>query len=163
MLHTFVTDDGGKVGVISHRSGHSDLITFADAEDGAAKKVSLRLDEDEAHTLAELLGGTKITESLSGLDQIPGLSIDWFHVDYEDHIAGQPLGNMTTRGLPGVTVVAVVRGESANPAPDEDFKVFPGDTLVVAGAPEKVAKAFLFYRSGEFKVRAESVDAPPGG
>jgi len=69
VLHTFVTDDGGKVGVISHRSGHSDLITFADAEDGSAKKVSLRLDEDEAHTLAELLGGTKITESLSGLDQ----------------------------------------------------------------------------------------------
>jgi len=162
VLHTFVTDDGGKVGVISHRSGHSDLLTFADAEDGAAKKVSLRLDEDEAHTLAELLGGTKITESLSGLDQIPGLSIDWFHVDYDDHIAGQPLGSMTTRGLPGVTVVAVVRGESANPAPDEDFKVFPGDTLVVAGAPEKVAKAFLFYRTGEFKATPPSVDAPPG-
>jgi TrkA domain protein len=162
VLHTFVTDDGGKVGVISHRSGHSDLITFADADDGSAKKVSLRLDEDEAHTLAELLGGTKITESLSGLDQIPGLSIDWFHVDYDAHIAGQPIGNMTTRGLPGVTVVAVVRGESANPAPDEDFKVFPGDTLVVAGAPEKVAKAFLFYRTGEFKVLPQSVDAPPG-
>jgi TrkA domain protein len=162
VLHTFVTDDGGKVGVISHRSGHSDLITFADAEDGTAKKVSLRLDEDEAHTLAELLGGTKITESLSGLDQIPGLSIDWFHVDYDDHIAGQAIGSMTDRGLPGVTVVAIVRGESTNPAPDVDFKVFPGDTLVVAGAPEKVAKAFLFYRTGDFRARAESVDAPPG-
>ena len=153
VLHTFVTDDGGKVGVITHRSGHSDLISFADAEDGDARKVSLRLDEDEAHTLAELLGGTQITESLSGLDQIPGLSIDWFHVDYEHYIAGQALGNMTARGLPGVTVVAVVRGESANPAPDEDFRVFPGDTLVVAGAPEKVAKAFQFYRTGEFKPR----------
>jgi TrkA domain protein len=165
VLHTFVTDDGGKVGVITHRSGHSDLITFADAEDGDARKVSLRLDEDEAHTLAELLGGTRITESLSGLDQIPGLSIDWFHVDYEDHIAGQPLGNMTTRGLAGVTVVAVVRGESANPAPDEDFKVFPGDTLVVAGAPEKVAKAFQFYRSGEFRSKTDAAQqsAPPGG
>ena len=75
VLHTFVTDDGGKVGVIAHRSGHSDLITFADDEDGAdASKVSLRLSEDEAHTLAELLGGTQITESLTALDQIPGLS-----------------------------------------------------------------------------------------
>ena len=61
VLHTFVTDDGGKVGVITHRSGNSDLITFADAEDGDARKVSLRLDEDEAHTLAELLGGTRIS------------------------------------------------------------------------------------------------------
>ncbi|MFT4283430.1 MAG: TrkA C-terminal domain-containing protein [Protaetiibacter sp.] len=160
VLHTFVTDDGGKVGVITHRSGASDLISFADAEDGDGRKVSLRLDEDEAHTLAELLGGTRITESLSGLDQIPGLSIDWFHVDYDHHIAGQPLGSMTERGLPGVTVVAVVRGDSANPGPDADFRVFPGDTLVVAGAPEKVAKAFQFYRTGEFKPR--QTDAPPG-
>jgi TrkA domain protein len=161
VLHTFVTEDGGKVGVITHRSGHSDLITFADAEDGDSRKVSLRLDEDEAHTLAELLGGTRITESLSGMDQIPGLSIDWFPVDYDHHIAGQQLGSLTTKGLPGVTVVAVVRGESANPAPDGDFKVFPGDTLVVAGAPEKVAKAFQFFRTGEF-TKAPEHAAPPG-
>src|SRR5580698_3507343 len=91
VLHTFVTDGGGKVGVITHRSGHSDLITFADATDGAkAMKVALRLDDDEAHTLAELLGGTRITESLTNLDSIPGLTIDWFHVDYDDHIAANP-------------------------------------------------------------------------
>lgn len=162
VLHTFVTDDGGKVGVIAHRSGHSDLITFADHEDGAdAGKVSLRLNEDEAHTLAELLGGTQITESLSALDQIPGLSIDWFTVDYEDHIAGQPLGNPAEKGMVGLTVVAVVRGESANPAPAADFRVFPGDTLVVAGSPEKVAKAFAYFRSGA--VKKVAVDAPPGG
>ena len=162
VLHTFVTDDGGKVGVIAHRSGHSDLITFADHEDGAdAGKVSLRLNEDEAHTLAELLGGTQITESLSALDQIPGLSIDWFTVDYEDHIAGQPLGNPAEKGMAGLTVVAVVRGDSANPAPAADFRVFPGDTLVVAGSPEKVAKAFAYFRSGA--VKKVAVDAPPGG
>jgi TrkA domain protein len=162
VLHTFITDDGGKVGVIAHRSGHSDLITFADGEGGPdAAKVSLRLNEDEAHTLAELLGGTQITESLTALDQIPGLSIDWFTVDYEDHIAGQALGNPADRGIAGLTVVAVVRGESANPAPARDFRVFPGDTLVVAGSPEKVAKAFAFFRTGE--VKAKTVDAPPGG
>ncbi|WP_433862103.1 cation:proton antiporter regulatory subunit [Streptomyces sp. L7] len=124
-------------------------------------KVSLRLSEDEAHTLAELLGGTQITESLTALDQIPGLSIDWFSVDYEDYIAGQQLGAPGDRGFVGLTVVAVVRGDSANPAPAPDFKVFPGDTLVVAGTPEKVAKAFAFFRTGE-TVRA-TTDAPPGG
>jgi TrkA domain protein len=168
VLHTFVTDDGGKVGVITHRSGHSDLITFSDSDDGTdATKVSLRLDEDEAHTLAELLGGTRITESLSALDSLPGLSIDWFTVDYEDHIAGQELGSLATRGLVGLTVVAVVRGESANPAPADDFRVFPGDTLVVAGSPEKVAKAFTFYRTGELKPKAPvdsaASGAPSGG
>lgn len=165
VLHTFVTDDGGKVGVITHRSGHSDLITFSDSDDGHdATKVSLRLDEDEAHTLAELLGGTRITESLSALEQLPGLSIDWFTVDYEDHIAGQQLGSLAATGLVGITVVAVVRGDSANPAPADDFRVFPGDTLVVAGSPEKVAKAFTFYRTGELhRSSADSVAGSPPG
>ena len=163
VLHTFVTDDGGKVGVITHRSGHSDLITFADSENASAEsKVSLRLDEDEAHTLAELLGGTKITEGISNLDAIPGLSIDWFTVDYEDHIAGQQLGNLASRGVVGLTVVAVVRGESANPAPADDFKVFPGDTLVVAGSPEKVAKAFTFYRTGAMPTKAPAETSSGG-
>ncbi|HEY1531618.1 MAG TPA: TrkA C-terminal domain-containing protein [Galbitalea sp.] len=162
VLHTFVTEGGGKVGVITHRAGSSDLITFSDAEDGSkAVKVALRLDDDEAHTLAELLGGTRITESLTNLDSIPGLTIDWFHVDYEDHIAGQTLGDLGAVGVVGVTIVAVVRGESANPAPDENFKVFPGDTLVAAGSPEKVAKAFMYFRTGEAKLKG-TVDAPAG-
>ncbi|WIB13650.1 hypothetical protein [Curtobacterium sp. MCPF17_052] len=119
VLHSFYTDDGGKCGVITHRSGHSDLISFADVADGADKseKVSLRLSEDEAHTLAELLGGTRITEGLDKLDEIPGLSIDWFSVDYDDAIAGKPLGDLHDSGFIGLTVVAVVRGDSANPAP----------------------------------------------
>ena len=161
VLHTFVTADGGKVGVIAHRSGHSDLITFSDEDPIAdSTKVSLRLSDDEAHTLAELLGGTQITESLTALDQIPGLSIDWFTVDYEDHIAGQELGDPADRGVVGLTVVAVVRGESASPAPAPDFRVFPGDTLVVAGSPEKVARAFNFFRTGDSK--KSSATAPPG-
>lgn len=164
VLHSFVTEDGGKVGVIAHRSGPSDLITFSDDEDDAdVTKVSLRLSEEEAHTLAELLGGTRITESLSALDRIPGLSIDWFSVDYEDYIAGQPLGKPADRGFSGLTVVAVVRGDAASPVPAPDFKVFPGDTLVVAGSPEKVARAFAFFRSGEIRSAQAVAEAPPGG
>jgi TrkA domain protein len=58
--------------------------------------------------------------------------------------------------------VAVVRGESANPGPGPDFKVFPGDTLVVAGSPEKVGKAFDFFRTGTVTSRQALADAPPG-
>jgi TrkA domain protein len=164
VLHTFYPEDGGKVGVVAHRSGANDLIAFADIENpDEAVKISLRLTEDEAHTLAELLGGTQITESLHALDQIPGLSIDWFTVDYDDDIAGKPLGKPADHGFVGVTVVAVVRGDEPNPAPGIDFKVWPGDTLVVAGSPEKVAKAFAYFRTGSLPATsAIDTQAAPG-
>ncbi|MFC4242366.1 cation:proton antiporter regulatory subunit [Gryllotalpicola reticulitermitis] len=163
MLHTFIPEDGGKVGVIAHRSGANDLVTFSDADgDDAPAKVSLRLNEDEAHTLAELLGGTHIIEDLAALDRLPGLTIDWFSVDYDDHIAGQPLGAPADHGFQGVTVVAVVRGETAHPGPGRDFVVFPGDTLVVAGSPERVAKSFTYFRTGAVATPAGVGDPSPG-
>jgi len=163
VLHSFETDDGGKVGVIAHRSGQSDLISFADADDADdSRKVSLRLDEDEAHTLAELLGGTRITESISRMDDIPGLTIDWFPVEAADVIAGKKLGEIVSGSVAGFTVVAVVRGEDATPAPGDDFVVMAGDTLVVAGSPAKVAKASAYLRTGRLPADA-AVHAPPGG
>ncbi len=38
--------------------------------------------------------------------------------------------------------------------------MFPGDTIVVAGSPEKVAKAFSLYRSGQ--LAGPAAEAPPG-
>ena len=78
-------------------------------------------------------------------------------------VLGHQLGKPADRGIVGLTVVAVVRGDAANPAPAPDFRVFPGDTLVVAGSPEKVAKAFAFFRTGAFTrrpTRPEPEDAP---
>lgn len=163
VLHTFLPEDGGKVGVIAHRSGANDLIAFSDGDTpDEMVKVSLRLNEDEAHTLAELLGGTRITEGLAALDQLPGLSIDWFTVDDDDHIAGRQLGAPADHGLVGITVVAVVRGEVANPGPGPDFAVSAGDTLIVAGSPEKVARAFEFFRTGVGSARQRLTEGPPG-
>jgi K+:H+ antiporter subunit KhtT len=164
VLHTFLTEDGGKVGVIAHRSGHNDLITFEDQEEGPdTSKVSLRLNEDEAHTLAELLGGTQIIESLTALDEIPGLTIDWFAVDDNDFIAGRQLGTPAGYGFDDLTVVAVVSGDTTSPAPAPDYVVSAGDTLVVAGSPDNVSRAFHFYRTGNHNAVRSALGSARGG
>lgn len=150
ILHSFVSGDGGKIGVLAHHSGDSDIIAYSHAEDESdSKKISVRLDEDEARTLAELLGGTRITESLSMLDITAGISIDWFMVDSGHHIAGKMIGDVSSRDVAGLVVLAVVRGASVSASPPDDFVFVPGDTLLAAGTPEIIMKAFTFYRSGE--------------
>ena len=157
VLHTFVTDDGGKVGVITHRSGHSDLITFSDARRrrrrhqglaaaqrrrGAHPRRAARRHADHrvAHRARPDPRASASTGSRSTTTTTSPASSS----------ARPP-----TADCVGLTVVAVVRGDSANPAPAPDFKVFPGDTLVVAGSPEKVAKAFTFFRTGELPVAVD--------
>ena len=88
VLHSFITDDGGEVAVVAHRTGHSDLSPAPRAHDDD-DAITVRLDEDEAHTLAELLGGTRIVESITELDELPGVPIDWVTVDDDDAIAGR--------------------------------------------------------------------------
>mgnify|MGYP001437795654 CR=1 FL=1 len=154
VMHLMRLESGGQVGVISHRSGVADLVTFSEDDDDRCVKTTLRLAEDEGHALAELLGGTEVTESLDNLQALPGLSIDWYTVDPDDHIHDLPLGSLPEQGVFGVTVVAVVRDGQASPAPAPDYVVRQDDTLILAGTPSRVRKCFDYYRAG-------TLDIPP--
>jgi K+:H+ antiporter subunit KhtT len=145
VLHSLTTSDGAEVAVVAHRTGSSDLVSRpAGADDDAA--ITVRLDEEEAHTLAELLGGTRIVESIAELDELPGVPIDWVTVDGDDAIAGRPIGEVPAAS--GVVLVAVVRDDHALPSPPLDFIVRPGDTIVAVGPTESIDAVFRAIRHG---------------
>lgn len=142
VLHSFVTRDNREISVVMQRSGLSDLIVRPEDEHDEAKAVTARLEADEARTLAELLGGTRIIESIADLDAMPGVPIGWVAVDPGDRIDGKELRSIEALGDSSVTVVAVVRGDDVQVTPSPDFRVEAGDILVAAGAPARIAKAF---------------------
>ncbi|MDQ0893175.1 cation:proton antiporter regulatory subunit [Agromyces ramosus] len=145
VLHSFETADGVELAVVAHRTGSSDLVTRpASGDDDAASMV--RLDEDEARTLADLLGGTRIVESITELDELPGVPIDWITIDADDAIAGRPLGVMPA--APGVALVAIVRDDHAHPSPAADFVVQAGDTIVAVGPTEGIETMFRAVHDG---------------
>ena len=94
---------------------------------------------DRAHTLAELLGGTRIVE-------LPGVPIDWMTVDEGDAIVGRPLGEVPAAS--GVAIVAIVRDDHAHPSPGAEFVVQPGDTVVAVGPTEQIAEVFRAMNDG---------------
>lgn len=148
VLHSFFTSDGSEVAVVAHRTGSSDLVTRPTSghvrDDGAS---TVRLDEDEAHTLAELLGGTRIVESIAELDELPGVPIDWVTVEAADAIAGRGIGDLPVAS--GVAIVAVVRDDHAHPAPAADFIVRPGDTIVAVGPTTGIGSVFRAVHRGD--------------
>ena len=145
VLHSLTTTDGAEVAVVAHRTGRSDLVSRpAGADDDDA--TTIRLDEEEARTLAELLGGTRIVESIAELDGLPGVPIDWITVDDDDAMAGRTFGEVPA--VSGVALVAVVRDDHAHPSPAADFAVRAGDTIVAVGPTEGIAAVFRAIRQG---------------
>ena len=146
--YDFVVEDGRRIGVVHHRTGRQELF-IGSAEDPDATIVSLGLSDAESHALAEALGGSRVIETLSHLQQkIEGLAIDWLGVPAGGPYAEATIGDARIRTRTGVSVVAVIRKEQAFPAPGPEFRIEPEDTLVVVGTPQGIDEVRTILTSG---------------
>ena len=138
--HDFVTRDGEQVAVIAHRSGDRELVVY-DPEDPDATRFALRLSPQDAQTLDQLLGGPRVAgEQARPRQAVGGASIDWVTVERDSPLAGRPLGQLAAAHGDSPVVAAVIRDEQTTPAPERDFVVRPGDTLVLVGDDEALAR-----------------------
>ncbi|MDP8956739.1 MAG: potassium transporter TrkA, partial [Actinomycetota bacterium] len=118
-------------------------------EDPDAGVESVRLDEQDSRTLAELLGTSRVVNELAELQQdIEGLAIDWLPVIEGTPFAGKPIGATRARSRTGTSIVAVLRGDEAHPAPGPEFELLAGDTLVVVGTPRGIEELAVLLRTG---------------
>jgi TrkA domain protein len=146
--YEFNTDDGRRVGVVHHRIGRRELFVCR-ADDPDVAVVNIKLSDDDSHALSEALGGSTVIENLTHLQQqVEGLAIDWLPVEERSPYAAGTIGDARIRTRTGVSVVAVIRREQAIPAPGPEFRLDPGDTLVVVGTPEGVQQLQEILRTG---------------
>jgi len=144
--HDFVTEEGKRLGVISHFSGRRSLLLY-DSDDPDSCRDTVELAEDDVRTLADLLGASHVTEHLANLRQsLKGLAIDWLPIEAGSPYAGRPLGDTELRTRTGVSIVALIRGEETIPSPTPDQAVETGDTAVVVGTPEGIGNALALLR-----------------
>jgi TrkA domain protein len=133
LRHDFTTRAGRQLGVVTHRTGRRDLLVY-DRDDPDACQEVVQLTDEEADALAELLGAARLVEHLAALTQrIEGLAIDWLPIGEGSPHAGKAIADTQARSRTGVSIVAIVRGDGAIPAPAPDARLEPGDTLVVVG------------------------------
>jgi TrkA domain protein len=146
--YEFITEEGHRVGVVSHRSGRREIY-LSDPDDPDRFKRALGLSEEDARTLAETLGASRVAEELAQLQQkIEGLAIDWLPVREDSPYAHRTIGAARVRTRTGVSIVAVLRGEQAIPAPGPEVEVRPGDNLVVVGTPRGIEQVVVLLRAG---------------
>jgi TrkA domain protein len=146
--YEFETAERKRIGVISHRTGLREIYVSRSDDPDEFKRV-LGLSADDARTLAELLGATRVAQQLAELQQrLEGLVIDWLPVRQDSAYVGKTIGDARVRTRTGVSVVAIVRGEDAVPAPGPGEQLQSGDYLVVVGTARGVEQAVELLRAG---------------
>ena len=137
LRHDFTTRAGRQLGVVTHRTGRRDLLVY-DRNDPDACQEVIQLTDDEADALAEMLGANRLVEHLAGLQRIEGLAIDWLPIRPGSPYAGRAIADTQARSRTGTSIVAILRGDGAVPAPAPDAVLEPGDTLVVVGTAQGI-------------------------
>lgn len=144
----FVTDDGRRMGVVRHHGGRRELFVCQPG-DPDTTDVAVHLSEDEAHTLVDALDVASVTEDAGERTyQVEGLVFEWLEVAEDASLVGSTIAEERIRTRTGASVVAVLRADGPVPAPDPQFTVRGGDTLVVAGTAEGVAAVRDLLRAG---------------
>jgi hypothetical protein len=73
LRYEFTNHEGARVGVIARRSGEFELVVYSATDPDASRPV-VRLNSEEADTLAEILGAPRIAERFADLTkEVPGL------------------------------------------------------------------------------------------
>ena len=138
--HDFTTANGERVGVLVHRSGRRELLLYG-RDDPDACVTALHLSAEDTRTLAEVLGATQVSEVLAAVQQrLEGVAIDWFTIPAGSPIVGSTIHQGQFRTQTGVSIVAVIRGDTTFPAPGPEFAFEPGDVAVAVGTPAGLAQ-----------------------
>jgi len=145
--YEFRTSRGTRLGIVHHRTGRRELVVYHPDDPDASRDV-IALDPDDSATLAEMLGASRVSEQLDRLQTVEGLAIDWLPVSGDSPFAGRPIGDTQARSRTGTSIVAVIRGDGAVPAPGPDFGLEAGDTLLVVGTPRGIENLSVLLRSG---------------
>jgi TrkA domain protein len=146
--YEFVTEDGQHVEVVLLRSGRREIYV-ATSEDPDEFKRVISLSPNDARTMTELLGASRVAEQLTELQQrIEGLVIDWLPVRDDSPSVGKSIGDTRIRTRTGVSVVAMVRGDDAVPAPGPEEVIRAGDYLVVVGTGQGIEQVVELLHRG---------------
>lgn len=138
--HEFTTDEGNDMAVIVHRDGRREIMAY-DLDDPDQCHPLVSMSEADTHTLAEILGVSHVTETVSEIRQeIEGLAIEWVELSAGSDLSGVSLGESGLRTKTGASVVAVMRASDPIPAPGPEFVLQAGDVVVAVGTTDGLTK-----------------------
>ncbi len=132
--HDVVTAAGRRIGVVTIRGGRRRELVVADVDDPDSSIAEVPLTDDEAETLAELLGSSVILSRLNRLaEDVDGVFTEHISLGTGSVWASRRLGDTQARTRTKASIVAIVRDREVIPSPGPEFVFHDGDVIVAVG------------------------------
>ncbi|KAA9378284.1 cation:proton antiporter regulatory subunit [Microbispora cellulosiformans] len=148
LRHEFTTRSGRRIGVVSHRTGRRDLVIY-DPDDPDRACETVKLNDEEADALVELLGAPRIVQRLNAMHrEVEGLVSLQVLITPGSRYDGRPMGDAQVRTRTGASIVAVVRAGRVFASPAPDFVLTGDDIVVVVGGEESTTAVADIFASG---------------
>lgn len=139
--YDLTTREGDRLSILTHRSGKRSLLLY-DAEDPDRCITTIEMTEDEAGSVADILGATRLVERLARVQlDVEGLAFAWIPIAPDSPGADRTIGDLALRTQTGASAVAVMRGDRGVPVDGPEFRLEPDDTLVVVGPSAGIERA----------------------
>ncbi len=127
LRYDFTTEDGDRVGVLVHRTGRRDVFLYS-RDDPDECRATITLRPDDARTLAELLGASRVAEHLAAVQQqVAGLTP---RLDPGVAVVGvgraRPCARRRCTPTTGASIVAILDGDDVTAAPGADDVLVAG-------------------------------------
>lgn len=139
LRYEFTSYRGDRIGIVARRGGGFDVVLYGRDDPDEARPV-LRLTDEEAEAVAQILGAPRIAERFTELTrEVPGLKAGQIHIRAGSLFVDRPLGDTRARTRTGASIVAIVRDEDvlASPGPTDVLRA--GDVLIVIGTEDGIA------------------------
>ncbi|MBW7456121.1 cation:proton antiporter regulatory subunit [Paenibacillus sepulcri] len=137
---SMTTANDDQVVLIVHHTGLRELYFFDEDEEECRTGFSLTADETR-ELGAQLLGATYQPVDIDQMRMFKNkIMIEWVEVGPNSALAGKPIRESKIRTKTGASITGVVRGDEVVAVPDADFVIQAGDTLMMLGSNEQIAK-----------------------
>ncbi|WP_028925185.1 cation:proton antiporter regulatory subunit [Pseudonocardia acaciae] len=144
----FTTITGRRVGVLTHKDGHRELLV-SDMTDPDACSATVALTEPECVALGTLLGAPNLVAQLRAeQSEVPGVATAQFPITTGSPYVGRTLGDTALRTRTGASIVAVLRAGEVSASPRPDFRFESGDLVVIVGTADGLKQAAHILEQG---------------
>ena len=131
--YEFTSSHGERIGIVARRGGYFEVVLYGSDDPDQARPV-VRLTDEEADAVAQILGAPRIAERFVELTrEIPGLEAGQVHILPGSVFVDRPLGDTRARTRTGASIVAIVRNDEVLASPGPSEKLRAADVLIVVG------------------------------